>query len=69
MAIFHLSVKAVSRAKGRSATAAAAYRAATKILNERTGLIHDYSRKHGVTHTEILAQDDSTSRARERDRL
>ena len=69
MAIFHLSVKAVSRAKGRSATAAAAYRAATKILDERTGLLHDYSRKHGVAHTEILAPDDSPSSARERDRL
>ncbi|MEX2150638.1 MAG: MobQ family relaxase [Steroidobacteraceae bacterium] len=69
MAIFHLSVKAVSRAKGRSATAAAAYRAATKILDESTGLLHDYSRKHGVAHTEILAPEDSPSWARERDRL
>lgn len=69
MAIYHLSVKAVSRAKGRSATAAAAYRAAMKILDERTGLLHDYSRKHGVAHTEILAPDDSPSWARERDRL
>ncbi|MGE0367244.1 MAG: MobQ family relaxase [Phycisphaerales bacterium] len=69
MAIFHLSVKAISRAKGRSATAAAAYRAATKILDEGTGLLHDYSRKHGVAHTEILAPEDSPSWARERDRL
>jgi len=69
MAIFHLSVKAVSRAKGRSATAAAAYRAATQILDERTGLLHDYRQKHGVAHTEILAPDDSPSWARERDRL
>ena len=69
MAIFHLSVKAISRAKGRSATAAAAYRAATKILDESTGLLHDYSRKHGVAHTEILAPEDSPSWARERDRL
>jgi len=69
MAIFHLSVKAVSRAKGRSATAAAAYRAATKIFDEGTGLLHDYSRKHGVAHTEILAPEGSPSWARERDRL
>ena len=45
MAIYHLSVKAISRSAGRSATAAAAYRAGCKIADERTGEIHDYSRK------------------------
>ena len=54
MAIYHLSVKAISRSAGRSATAAAAYRAATRIEDERTGLVHDYSRKAGVLHREIV---------------
>ena len=54
MAIYHLSVKTVSRAKGRSATAAAAYRAGAEIADERTGEVHDYSRKSGVAHTEII---------------
>lgn len=54
MAIYHLSVKTVSRAKGRSATAAAAYRSGVEIIDERTGEVHDYSRKTGVVHSEIL---------------
>jgi ATP-dependent exoDNAse (exonuclease V) alpha subunit len=54
VAIYHLSVKLVTRGAGRSATAAAAYRAATRIQDERTGLVFDYSRKRGVEHSEIV---------------
>jgi hypothetical protein len=54
MAIFHLSVKTVSRSAGRSATAAAAYRAGVKITDERTGEIHDYTRKGGVDSAELV---------------
>jgi ATP-dependent exoDNAse (exonuclease V) alpha subunit len=69
MAIFHLSVKAIGRAHGRSATAAAAYRAATRIEDERTGLVHDYSRKLGVLHREIVAPDEAPDWARDRAQL
>lgn len=55
MAIYHLSTKPVSRAAGRSATAAAAYRAGARITDERTGEIHDYTRKQGVEHSFIVA--------------
>ena len=48
MAIYHMTTKPVSRSKGRSATAAAAYRAGEKILDERTGETHDYTRRRGV---------------------
>jgi len=48
MASYHLSVKSVSRATGRSAPAAAAYRTATRIENQRDGLVHDYTRRGGV---------------------
>ena len=54
MAIYHLSIKIVSRGKGASAVAKSAYRAAEKIKNEYDGMIHDYTRKGGVVHTEIL---------------
>jgi len=54
MAIYHLSVKPISRRAGRSATAAAAYRAAERILDETTGETFDYTRKRGVEHTEIV---------------
>ena len=48
MASFHLSVKTVSRSTGRSAVAAAAYRQAELLVDERTGTLHDYTRKEGV---------------------
>ena len=54
MSIFHLCVKPISRATGRSATAAAAYRSGELIVDERTGEVHDYTRKGDVEHSEIL---------------
>lgn len=57
MAIFHLSAKTIGRNQGRSATAAAAYRAAARIVDERTGLVFDFTRKRGVDGTEILTPD------------
>lgn len=54
MAIYHMSMKAIGRSQGRSATGAAAYRAGEKIVDERTGLVHDYSRRRGVEHTELI---------------
>ena len=54
MAIFHLSIKIISRGKGKSAVAAAAYRAAEKITNEYNGITSDYTKKSGVIHTEIM---------------
>lgn len=54
MAIYHFSVKAISRGSGRTATGSAAYRSAEKIIDERTGEIHDYTRKTGVEHSELI---------------
>ena len=54
MAIYHLSVKTISRSAGRSATAAAAYRAGVEIADERTGEIHDYRRKGGIESAELV---------------
>ena len=54
MAIYHLSAQIISRKAGRSSTAAAAYRSGERIVDERTGEIHDYRRKGGVSHTEIV---------------
>lgn len=57
MAIYHLSIKTISRNSGRSSVAAAAYRSAEKILDRRTGLWHDFTKKRGVVHSEILLPD------------
>ena len=54
MAIYHLSMKPISRASGRSAVASAAYRAAERLINERDGLTHDFTRRGGVEHTEVV---------------
>lgn len=54
MAIFHMTTKSVSRGKGRSATAAAAYRAGVCIFDTRTGERHDYSRRSGVVSATLL---------------
>ncbi len=66
MAIYHLSVKTISRSAGRSATAAAAYRAGVEILDTRTGEVHDYRRKGGVEHTELVLPVDAPEWARDR---
>ena len=49
MAIYHCSVKPISRGAGQSIVAAAAYRHGCRMEDKRTGEVHDYSRKRGVT--------------------
>jgi hypothetical protein len=43
LAIYHLHVSIVSRSKGRSSVAAAAYRSAEKLKSEKDGITHDYT--------------------------
>lgn len=69
MAIFHLSIKAISRSAGRSATAAAAYRAGEKIEDERTGEVHDYRRKAGVASADLVLPDGAPEWAADRAKL
>ena len=54
MAIYHFSGQAFNRGDGRSSVAAACYRAAERILDFRTGEIHDYTRKSEVEETAIF---------------
>ncbi len=54
MAIYHLSVKPISRAGGRSATAAAAYRSGELVHDVTSDEVFDYTRKRGVEHSEIV---------------
>ena len=39
---------------GRSAVAAAAYRSGEKLVNEWDGMTHDFTRKGGIVHKEIM---------------
>lgn len=69
MAIYHLHNKIISRADGRSSVGAAAYRAGERLLNERDGRTHDYTRKGNVEHTEILAPEYAPEWAKNRETL
>jgi ATP-dependent exoDNAse (exonuclease V) alpha subunit len=54
VAIFRMQINSVSRAAGRRATAAAAYRAGERLRDERSGELQNYSRRRDVVHTEIF---------------
>ena len=73
MAIYHLSVKPISRAGGRSATAAAAYRSGELVQDHTSGEAFDYTRKRGVEHAEIVLSSEAARQdinwARDREAL
>lgn len=69
MAIYHFSMKTISRSHGRSATAAIAYRAGVKIIDERTGEVHDYRKKGGVLGTGIVLPQNAPEWAKNREQL
>jgi ATP-dependent exoDNAse (exonuclease V), alpha subunit - helicase superfamily I member len=54
MADYHFHGQVISRAQGRRAVAAAAYRSGEKLVNEKDGVVHDYTKKGGVVYTEIM---------------
>ena len=69
MAIYHLQVKIFSRAHGHSVVAAAAYRAGAALTDEASTITHDYRRKEGVEHAEILAPEGAPDWVFDRARL
>jgi hypothetical protein len=69
VAIYHLSVKTISRSAGRSATAAAAYRSGTKIHCEREGKTFDYTKKGGVENRWIHTPEYAPVWATDREQL
>ena len=69
MAIYHCSIKIISRAGGRSAVASAAYRSGEKLYNDETGITHDFTRKGGVILCEIMLPDNAPERYSNREVL
>ncbi|WP_257544709.1 Ti-type conjugative transfer relaxase TraA [Sphingopyxis sp. DBS4] len=69
MAIFHFSAKVIGRAAGRSAVAAAAYRAGERLHDERLDRDHDFRAKAGVEHSEITLPEGAPEQWRDRERL
>jgi predicted HAD superfamily phosphohydrolase len=61
MAIYHFSVKTISRGNGRSAVACAAYRSGEKLVCDFYGKEQDYTKKTGVEFTEIYAPENTNT--------
>lgn len=61
IAIYHFNVKVVSRGKGASAVAKAAYISGEKIKNCYDGITHDYRKKREIVHKEILLPSNAPS--------
>ena len=69
MAIYHCSIKIISRAGGRSAVASAAYRSGEKLYNDENGITHDFTRKGGVIMNEIILPPNAPKRYENREVL
>lgn len=79
MAIYHFSGQILGRKgkvnrdgsyrPGSKAAAAAAYRSGTEIRDYRTGETHDYSRRGGVAHAEIMIPTGAASWLQDREIL
>jgi hypothetical protein len=66
MAIYHLSVKNISRKSGRSSIASVAYRACEKLKNHQTGKTHDFSRRKGLVYSEIMLPENAKKELQDR---
>lgn len=69
MAIYHMSIKNISRTKGKTAIAAAAYRAGTTLQDQETGITHSYTKKTEVAYTEIILPEHAPEEYRNREIL
>ena len=68
-AFYRLEARIISRSEGRKAVACAAYRSGSEMRDERYGLVHDYTRKRGIMHSEIVAPADTPAWMLDRSQL
>jgi len=69
VAIYHLNANVISRARGQSIVAAAAYRSGSKLRDERYGTVHHYAGRRAVAHAEIMTPADAPDWAHDRELL
>ena len=69
MAIYHFTAKVIKRSHGRSAVAAAAYRAGESLADEERERTFDYSYKSEVIHSEIILPESAPKWMRDRQKL
>ena len=67
--LYHFAAKIISRAKGQSICAAAAYRSGEKIENDYDGIIHDYRQKENVEMSIVLLPDNAPEAFADRQKL
>jgi ATP-dependent exoDNAse (exonuclease V) alpha subunit len=59
MAIYHLHAKIIQRSKGKNVVAAAAYRRAAELFDEKEQRMWNYSNKPDVVHSELAVPKDA----------
>ena len=69
MAIYHFTVKVISRGHGRCAIAAAAYRAGERLVDEEHERTFDYTYKSEVVHSEIILPEGAPKWMKDRQQL
>ncbi|BAZ47350.1 hypothetical protein NIES4102_43960 (plasmid) [Chondrocystis sp. NIES-4102] len=69
MAIYHFDVSITQRSKGQSAVAKAAYNSRSKLIDERTDTLYNYSRKQDLEFSEILLPTNAPKWAADRQNL
>jgi Ti-type conjugative transfer relaxase TraA len=69
MAIYHLHLKVIGRSSGASAVAAAAYRSASRLHDERLDRAQSFTAKRGVVHSEIMLPENAPEPWADRARL
>lgn len=69
MASYLCQVQTIQRSQGRSAVAAAAYRSASRLVDERLAMEFDFAGKAGVEHAEILLPEGAQESLRDRGAL
>lgn len=69
MAIYHCSAKIVSRGKGQSVLAKAAYNARAPLHDERLGQTHDYTKQGGLVFEGIFAPANAPEWMKDRQQL
>ncbi|WP_185984821.1 MobA/MobL family protein [Aureimonas mangrovi] len=68
-ALCHVRASVIQRSRGKSAVAAAAYRAAARLTDARTGQTWDYSRKRHVTDSFVMLPIGAPDWAQDREAL
>ena len=69
MAIYHCSIKMITRSAGRSVIACAAYRSGTELYDEELYETFDYTHKGGVEYSEISLCENAPERFLDRQNL